>query len=112
MSGYARGVRSEHAAIHHLTTNGYACTRAASSKGVADVIAIKAGQVLLVSCKASDPPGPAERAELVRVAGLLPGVGVPLVAIGTPARLTYRRLTGTGPAAWVPWTPDSIGGTP
>lgn len=112
MSGYARGVRTEHAAIHHLTGNGYACTRAASSKGAADVIAIKEGQVLLVSCKTSRYPGPAERTELVRVARLLPDVGVPLVAIGTPAKLTYRRLLGVGLAEWEPWTPDTIGGTP
>lgn len=30
MSGYAAGVRTEHAVMHHLTENGYECTRATS----------------------------------------------------------------------------------
>ena len=106
---YAQGVRVEHAVIADLTSHGYHCTRAASSKGTADVIAIKTGQVLLVNVKRTTPPGPAERADLFRVAWLLPGVGVPLVAIGPASKLTYRILTGGGPRDWQPWHPDPIG---
>ena len=106
MSGYEDGRRVEWAVVHDLQENGYETTRAASSKGVADVIAIKAGQVLLVNVKRTTPPGPAERADLLRVAAMLPGVGVPLVAL-KPFRqaLTYRLLTGVCPAEWVPWFP-------
>ena len=32
MSGYAQGVRVEHAVVHHLTDNGYDCQRAARAK--------------------------------------------------------------------------------
>jgi hypothetical protein len=110
--GYAAGVRVEHEVIHQLTDDGYVCTRAASSKGAADVIAIKQGQVCLVSVKRTTPPGPDERAQLVAVARLLPGVGVPLVALGPPSNVTYRRLTGVGPRDFVAWTPDTVGGTP
>jgi hypothetical protein len=108
VSGYSDGVRVEHAVIHGLTEDGYECTRAASSKGFADVVAIKAGQVLLVNVKRTTPPGPAERAELIRVAAMLPGVGVPLVALGPASRVTYRRLTGHGPRDWVAWSSDEV----
>jgi Archaeal holliday junction resolvase (hjc) len=109
MSGYSEGVRIEHIVIHDLQANGYETTRAASSKGVADVIAIKAGQVLLVNVKRTTPPGPAERKDLLRVAALLPGVCVPLVALkpkGCP--LTYRRLYGPKPIDWHAWSPDFV----
>jgi hypothetical protein len=107
MSGYSDGRRVEWAVVHDLQQNGYETTRAASSKGVADVIAIKAGQVLLVNVKRTTPPGPAERADLILICKLIPGVLVPLVAL-KPFRqpLTYRRLLGSGPRSWVPWSPD------
>ena len=109
MSGYAAGVRVEHEVIHHLTEQGYDCTRAASSKGTADVIAIKQGQVLLVNVKRTTPPGPDERRALLLVATCIPGVLVPLVAL-KPLRkpLQFRRLTGVEPWAWVPWTADEV----
>jgi Holliday junction resolvase len=109
VSGYSEGRRVEYAAIDYLRANGYDTVRAASSKGLADVVAIKPGQVLLVNCKRTTMPGPSERADLLRIAASLPGVGVPLVALH-PRRepLTFRRLTGAGPKDWTPWTPDDI----
>ena len=107
MSGYEDGRRVEWAVVHDLQANGYETTRAASSKGVADVIAFKLGQVLLVNVKRTTPPGPDERADLLRVAAMLPGHALPLVALkpkGQP--LTYRRLWGVGPKAWTAWCPD------
>lgn len=109
MTAYHDGRRVEYAVIEDLQANGYDTVRAASSKGLADVVAIKTGQVLIVNCKRTTPPGPAERADLLRVAAALPRVGVPLVAL-KPFRqaLTYRRLTGPEPKAWQPWTPDEV----
>lgn len=106
MSAYSRGRSVEYAVVHQLTADGYDTIRGASSKGLADVVAIKPGQVLLINVKRTTPPGPGERAGLLRVAGLLPGVGVPLVALGPASRVVYRRLTGPGPGQWEPWTPD------
>jgi Holliday junction resolvase len=106
-SGYVQGRNVEWAARSHLIENGYEVIRGSSSKGFADLCAIKPGQVLVISCKRTTMPGPAERVELLRVAACLPGVAVPLVAL-KPARkpLEYRRLTGPGPREWVPWDAD------
>lgn len=110
MSSYHDGRRIEYAVCHDLADNGYRVTRAASSKGFADVIAVKLRQILFVNVKRTTMPGPDERFELLGAASLLyPGIAVPLVALGPASKLTYRRLTGPGPTDWVPWTPDEIG---
>jgi Holliday junction resolvase len=107
VSSYDDGVRVEHATIHDLQKNGYDTVRAASSKGFADVVAVKPGQILFVNCKRTTPPGPTERAELLRVAAHLPGIALPIVAL-KPLRqsLQYRVLLGVAPKAWAVWTPD------
>jgi hypothetical protein len=112
-SGYVLGRQVEWAVIHDLQDNGYGCTRAASSKGICDVMAIKPGQILLINVKRTTPPGPAERAELWRRACQLNTpeyrIAWPLVALGPATNVTYRELTGTGPSDWVAWTPDEVG---
>lgn len=105
-SGYARGRDVEYRTQDYLRANGYDTMRAASSKGIADVIGVKPGQVVLVNVKRTTMPGPAERAELLRVAALLPGL-VPVVAIGLP-RLHFWRLTGPGPRERVEWSADEV----
>lgn len=108
MSGYRQGRDVEYAVIHHLAENGYDTIRAASSKGLADVCAFKPGQGLLVNCKRSRMPGPAERADLIRISRLLPGL-LPLVALKPPREpLMFRLLTGYGASDWTPWTADFI----
>ena len=106
MSGYAAGRRVEWRWVHHFTANGYEVQRAASSKGVADIIAIKPGQVLLVNVKRTAMPSPAERRELARVARMLPGVAVPVIARGH----NLLRVTddGTNPKACVPFAVDEV----
>jgi hypothetical protein len=107
MSDYNQGRRVEYAVIHDLQQAGYETIRAASSKGLADVVAIKEGQVLLVNCKRTTMPGPGERADLLRIAAMLPFIAVPIVALH-PFRLplVYRQLTGPGPKDWAPWPLD------
>lgn len=108
MSGYSDGVRVEHAVIDDLKADGYDTVRAASSKGLADVVAIKAGQVLLVNCKRTRMPSPAERVDLLRIASHLPGIAIPLVARKPRGsrRATYVELTGPGAKDTRPWSPD------
>lgn len=103
-----QGRRIEYAVRDHLIGNGYEVVRAAGSKGPADLVGFKTGQLVVVNVKATTPPGPAERADLLRIAALLPGVGVPLVALGPASQLTFRRLTGVGPRDFVPWVADEV----
>jgi len=108
VSHYSDGRRIEYIVIDDLTDNGYQCTRAASSKGVADVIAIKPGQVCLVNVKRTTMPGPDERRRLLDVCNG-DGYLLPLVALKPlRKRLEYRLLTGPGPKDWLTWTPDEV----
>lgn len=104
-SSYHLGRSVEYAVMHTLTAAGYDCTRAASSKGAADVIAIGDDALLLVNVKRTTAPGPGERAKLLDVAARVPVFAFPIVALGPVSRLTFRLLTGRGPADWKPWTP-------
>jgi Holliday junction resolvase len=54
MNTKAKGSRAEHRAMKILAAAGYACTRAAASLGVFDVIAIGARDVRLIQVKAGD----------------------------------------------------------
>jgi Holliday junction resolvase len=108
MSGYSDGRRIEYAAIDRLEADGYEVTRAASSKGFADVTAIKPGEILFVSVKRTRNDSPAGRAKLLRIAGFFPGIAVPIVAIGPASRLQFRELVGVGPKEWRAWTPDYV----
>ena len=108
VSGYSDGRRVEWAVAKQLRSDGYAVSRGSSSKGdLGDIIAVKPGQALFINVKRTTPPGPAERAALLDVAHMLRG-GVALVALGPASNVTYRRLIGTGPYDWQPWTPDEV----
>ena len=109
MSSYHQGRRVEWEVVHDLTEAGYECTRAASSKGVADVIAFKPGQVLLVNVKRTRVPEPAERLALLRVAAMLPGTAIPVLA-RKPARqpIQYHLMNAGTPRTWPTWTPDEV----
>lgn len=74
MSGYSDGRRLEYAARDTLEADGYWVIRAPGSKGKADLVAIKPGQILLVQCKKSKPIGPDERAALRNLAAWLDAV--------------------------------------
>lgn len=105
MTNYESGRRLEWAVQHNLNANGYDTIRAASSKGTADVIGFKVGQTVFVQAKTSGRISPLDRSNLLRLASLVPG-GIAVVA-ARPG-VTYRRLTGVGPKAWEPWTPDEV----
>lgn len=114
MSRYRRGAEAERHLVLQLRADGYYATRAASSKGAADIIAIKPGQVLFIQVKAgAGRESPAERRALLDLAACLPHVGVPVVA-ENPQRRDGRlwRLTGTGPRQREPFTVDALGDAP
>jgi Holliday junction resolvase len=106
-----QGRRVEHLVRQDLEENGYVCTRAAASKGKpGDLVCFKPGQVLLVSVKRSATPGPAERLALLKVAAMLPGVAVPILARKPPRQpIRYELMNAGTPRTWVAWTPDEVG---
>jgi Holliday junction resolvase len=60
MNAKAKGNRNEHRSMALLEAAGYACTRAAASLGVFDVIGIGPSDVVLVQVKTRDWPGSVE----------------------------------------------------
>src|SRR5690348_202220 len=104
MTHYRQGADFEREVRTHLTRDGYEVIRSAGSKTKVDLIAFKPGQILVIQCKRNGVCPPAERSELIRIAGVIGAL--PIVA-GRP-RVTYRLLTGVGPKAWEPWTTDEV----
>ena len=107
-AAYRDGRKLEYAAHHLLTDNGYIMFRTAGSHGKADLIAFKPGEILLIQCKLDGEMGPADRADLVKMAALVDAV--PLVAYwhkeGRAARtVRFYRITYMSRTR-VPWTPD------
>jgi Holliday junction resolvase len=111
MTNYTAGRNLEYKVRDALEADGYQCIRAAGSKGKADLVCIKPGEVLLIQVKKTDPQiRPADRAallELARITG-----SIPIVAY-KPFRknIVYRQLTGPGPKDHRPWFPDRVGVT-
>lgn len=115
----ARGRASENAVRDELGLYGYDVIRAAASKGSADLVAIGDSVVVLVQVKLvanGEPfrmPPPAERRELLRIAGRIGAVAVAACRTGgagsRPAVTAYRLLTGPGPRDYVGWAPGEYG---
>lgn len=104
---YRKGYEFERTIKLHLESEGYWVIAARSSKGKIDLAAFKVGQALFIQSKHDGRISPAERAEVIRIASLVPG-GIPVVA-WKQARVTtpqYRRLTGPGPQDWIPFLTD------
>jgi Holliday junction resolvase len=102
---YRNGRQNEYLVRDHLISLGYETVRAAGSKGKADIVALRPGEVLLVQVKASNPQiSPAERTALVSMAV---AAGAQPIVAHKPFRqpIVYRTLTGTGPKDWKPWYP-------
>ena len=56
MNAKRKGSRNDHRSIALLESAGYACTRAAASLGVFDIVGISPTDVVLVQCKTRDWP--------------------------------------------------------
>ncbi len=106
MSNYSNGAELERAAKKSLEADGYYVIRSAGSKGLADLIALKPGELLLVQCKRRYI-GPAERMAFRMLAirlGALPLLGE-WVKEGRAARVVGFSLMGIGDAR-SPWCAD------
>jgi len=108
VSQYARGAAFERAVRHHLEDDGYDVIRSAGSKGAIDIVAMKPGELLFIQCKISGTVPPSERAEILRVAGLVGAI--PVVAWKQPrkARPLLDRMTGPGPRDRVAYLTDRV----
>jgi hypothetical protein len=115
VSGYRLGADLELAAKHLLEANGYFVVKSAGSKGKADLVALKRGEILLVQCKLDGYAAPAERAALRGMVLALSGIpGLKVTALlgrwhkeGRAARaVAFTELVSMGPAGNIPWTPD------
>lgn len=110
MTRYARGADFERETRDVLLALGFWTMRAAGSHGKVDVLAIRPESLLLIQCKIDGKCSPAERKEVIRVAGLNP-LGIPLVAYRhkegrAAATVRFYRLTGTGPYDRTDWSPE------
>lgn len=88
---YRSGARFERQVQTHLHLNGYYAVRTPGSKGAADVVAIKAGQVLLVQAKTDGRCDPEPWNALYDLAEALGAVPL-LAARPRPGAVEYWRL--------------------
>lgn len=114
-SNYTNGRVLEYAAKHALEAAGYFVVRAASSKGCADLVALKRGEIRLVQCKLQGTTGQSELAKLHEIARQLDAAPPLLVSWhkdGRAAReLLFREVFWSAAAqkyrVWPDrWTPD------
>jgi Holliday junction resolvase len=104
---YRSGYEFERRVAIALELDGYTCIAARGSKGAADLVALKPGEVLLVQVRRRDPRlSPLERATLMGLGNRLRAL--PIIAYQPAARkpIAFRLLTGTGPSDYTPWSPD------
>lgn len=110
MSNYRHGAELERAAKHVLEDNGYFVVKAGGSKGAADLVALKPGEILLVQCKTDGYLRPAERVALADLAIQLRARA--LVGEwhkeGRAARtVRFMHMVYGGPLpGYAEWTPD------
>jgi hypothetical protein len=116
---YEDGRRFAYRASMAFARDGYEIIRSAGSKTKVDFVAFKrwatpdgmyqAAQMLFVQVKKStNGTIPAdERAELLRLAHIARAIPI-VVHKRIPRGFAFRRLTGTGPKDWQPWTPDEV----
>jgi len=91
MTSYNKGRRFEYATRHFLEKKGWVVFRSAGSKGVADLVALRAGEIWLVQCKLNGWMSPAERLAFSEVAREL-GV-VPMIAFKEKRKLILQEVT-------------------
>jgi Holliday junction resolvase len=111
MSAYRNGYEFERTVAGDLSDDGYLVIRSGGSHGAADLVALKAGQVILVQCKSNGTISPADWNELLSTAVRVGAVA--LLAL-RPSRgvIEYRQLMApTAPRSsrvWETWTADEV----
>ena len=96
-----------------LEDDGYFVVRSAGSGGVADLVALKPGQVLLVQCKSEAYLAPAEWNALWFTTQNVRAVPIHAAKLPGSRRVVWHRLTGpktvvTKRPPWVEWSADEV----
>jgi Holliday junction resolvase len=111
MTQYAKGYAFEQKVAGDLTQDGYFVIRAGGSHGVADLVALKSGQVLLVQCKTN---GVISIGDWNALYGVAERVGAVALVAHRPSRgaVAYRRLDARRVARqaveYTEWTADEV----
>ena len=111
MSSYSNGMAMERRTKAKLERDGYYVVKSAGSKGAADLVAVKAGEILFIQCKLDSYVAPEEWNVLW---GLCQRTGAVPVVVGRGQKVW--RITGpkTGLRGqrqpWEPWAWDAAGG--
>jgi Holliday junction resolvase len=93
LTNYQKGDYFEKRVLAELRTQGYEAWQSRASKGVADIIALKIGQILLVQVKSGRTILSHDEWNLLyALAGRVEAV--PVIAERIKRRVQYRRLTG------------------
>lgn len=107
----ANGTAREHKAKKLLETDGYKVIRVAGSHGVADLIAIKPGQLLFVQVKSAEYLPPGEWNALYQEAedcGAIPIHCAVLFRKIVWRRLIAPKTVQTHNPPWEAWTTDQV----
>lgn len=115
MTNYQRGADFERRVAVDLTAAGYAVFRSAGSRGIADLLAIKPGLILLIQCKRSGEIDLGEWNKLIELAERLDPTRrtiLPLLAqmpgrTGIAYRLLRERAEPRQRRLWRAWHPES-----
>jgi Holliday junction resolvase len=110
----AAGTVRENRVKELLEDDGYFVVRSAGSGGVADLVALKPGQVLLIQVKSEAYLGPAGWNGLWFTAANVRAVPIHAAKLPGSRSVVWHRLTGpktvvTKRPPWVDWRADEIG---
>jgi len=108
MTNYSNGSAHERRTKEKLEADGYYVIKSAGSRGVADLVAIKRDQILLVQGKLSSRLDPKDWNQLLTVAD---EIGALAIVVGRGQKM--HRITGPkdgrgGKQPWEPWTTDDL----
>ena len=111
MTQYAKGYAFEQKVAGHLAQEGYFVIRAGGSHGVADLVALKWGETLLVQCKTN---GVISIGDWNALYGVAQRVGAVALVAFRPSRglIAYRQLgarrVARQAAEYTVWTADEV----
>ena len=109
MTNYSRGADFERRIASDLADNGFTTIRASGSHGIADIVALKRGLILMVQCKINGRISPADRHDLADIAHKAGGIAL-VAHRPSPRKLAYRRLVDPQPRGglYTPYVLDTL----